>query len=556
MSCWPIARNVDQVAMAMGLADEHINTQRLERKWNFPTHRIEQISNPDVPPALIHYHDNVNTMGLVKETGFHTVDQQIKIANQAVSEIWHEAFPNSTFWDWRYSTNPDLGSGYGSRGEPLAEKRQQLASILATIEPKTVLDVGCGDGEATRGLPMPGYTGIDVSAMAIKRAKEGRPDGDYHLGTLSEHAKESDLVICLDVLIHQADAEQYRETVMALVSSSKKALLISGYEEAPDTDSPMVHFHEPLSRTLTDLASEMEIYPIRVVHGITTFLLLHGPEDRHPRDFGLKTLASVVSSHPNPLRLVDLRVASWGSTGFFPDHAPRLWEYPVAADLLSRQLKPNSRIIDIGAGVNPLVPYLSAQGFEVDTVDPSLTIREWSDNSKWTEWGFLDYEKAGMGHKSWNCLMHDMPANATYDAAYSISVIEHLPAADRRQLLRDIADHLRPGGLLILTIDLVRGSDDLWNRSQGKIVESDSIHGDLPGLVTEATAVGLSATDVQRVRDWGDVPVDIGLVVLQRDSYGSKAISGSISSTSSQLGVAARKALRTVRSRIASQRSR
>jgi cyclopropane fatty-acyl-phospholipid synthase-like methyltransferase len=61
--------------------------------------------------------------------------------------------------------------------------------------------------------------------------------------------------------------------------------------------------------------------------------------------------------------LLSLRTSAWSTIGFFPDHTPRLWEYPTAAELLMNLLKPGSRILDIGAGVNPLVPYLAEKGY-------------------------------------------------------------------------------------------------------------------------------------------------------------------------------------------------
>ena len=107
-------------------------------------------------------------------TGSPSIDRQIERVNKAIGQLWQEAFPNDTFWQWRYLTDPELGSGIGSRGQPLLGKRELLATLLEAIAPTSVIDVGCGDGEATRDLPMPGYVGIDVSSEAVRRAKIGR----------------------------------------------------------------------------------------------------------------------------------------------------------------------------------------------------------------------------------------------------------------------------------------------------------------------------------------------------------------------------------------------
>jgi len=276
-------KNVDQVAMAMALAAEGIEAHRLDPRWNLPTHRPDRIHDPLEAPAAIHYHKNVNKMGLLSHTGFDTVDKQIDVANAAISEIWHEGFPNATFWEWRYTVDPDRGSGGGSRGKPLEEKRQLLSELIEILRPASVLDVGCGDGEATVGLPLPQYVGLDLSPEAIRRAQSGRPDGDYRVGTLADHSVAADLTICLDVLIHQADASRYRAFVEGLVKSATLALVVSGYEAAPATNSPMVHFHEPLSKTLMEFAPGVELYPLRENHGMTTFILMWGDS---PPDIG------------------------------------------------------------------------------------------------------------------------------------------------------------------------------------------------------------------------------------------------------------------------------
>lgn len=508
--------NVDQVAMVMAIASEGLGAHRLEGRWNFAIHERNALRRSPAPPAVIHYHHEVNAKGLLVRTGIRAVDRQIDLANSAITEVWHDAFPNATFWEWRYATNPNLGSGSGSRGKPLAEKRELLSALVDIFHPESVLDVGCGDGEATKDLPLPRYVGIDPSAEAVRRAREGRPDGDYRVGTLEDHQVEAELTLCLDVLIHIADPALYRSTIKALLASTTRALLISGYEQPPAVDSPMVHFHEPLSATVRELAPEAELYPIRKIHGMETFIVLRKPAGVHPRDYGPATLSQVVDRSPNPLRLINLRVAAWTTTGFFPDHAPRLWEYPAVADLILSRVREGSRVVDVGAGINPLVPYLTANGYVVDTVDPSERIRTLPAEPDWTGWGFLDYSAVGMAHCSWNCRLDQLPPGETFDAAYSISMIEHLPAQARRGLLHEIAQRVTRGGLVVLTVDLVRNRRLLWNQSQGQTVESTRAHGTLRDVVREAKEVGLEATGVQVVRDWGDVPVDIGVLILSR----------------------------------------
>jgi SAM-dependent methyltransferase len=283
----------------------------------------------------------------------------------------------------------------------------------------------------------------------------------------------------------------------------------------------MVHFHEPLSATIRAVDPDAECYSVREEHGITTFVVLRPPATRHPRDYTSNTLDPLVGRHPDPVGLVAIRLQAWRTLGFYPDHAPRLWEYPVVAHLLREGLEPGSRIVDIGAGVTPLVPYLDRLGYVVDTVDPSPVQRTWPPAPDWNEWDFLDYADAGLAHRSWNCTLDQLPHGTPFDAAYSVSVIEHLNAGERRALIGEIASRVRPGGLVVLTIDLVRGGDDLWNRNRGVEVEAPSQHGTIDDVVSEGARSGLELSRIERVRDWGDVDVDIGLLAMVRTGHPS-----------------------------------
>ena len=68
----------------------------------------------------------------------------------------------------------------------------------------------------------------------------------------------------------------------------------------------------------------------------------------------------------------------------------------------------------------------------------------------------------------------------------------------------------------MLTIDLVRGSDNLWNRNLGIEVEEPTKHGTIQDVAEECAAVGLQLFRDDVVRDWGESHVDIGLLALRQ----------------------------------------
>jgi hypothetical protein len=95
-------------------------------------------------------------------------------------------------------------------------------------------------------------------------------------------------------------------------------------------------------------------------------------------------------------------------------------------------------------------------------------------------------------------------------------VIEHVPAEERRALLADISARTRTGGLVVLTIDLQPGTDDLWNYNLGVQVDDPSDHGTLQSVVEECSAVGLELFFEERVRGWPVTHVEIGLLALRQ----------------------------------------
>ncbi len=181
--------------------------------------------------------------------------------------------------------------------------------------------------------------------------------------------------------------------------------------------------------------------------------------------------------------------------------------------------------MDVGAGVSPLAPFLSSRGYLVETVDPSPIVRNWPEQLEWNEWGYLDYAAAGLASRSWNCTLDRIPTQPAFDGAYSVSVIEHVPAAERRRLLADMSARTRTGGVVVLTIDLQPGSDDLWNYNMGVQVDDPSKHGTLQSVVSECAAVGLDLLYEERVRDWPETHVEIGLLALRQQTTGEPTAS-------------------------------
>lgn len=91
-------------------------------------------------------------------------------------------------------------SGPGSGSAATANVADAILRLVDEMGVTSVLDVACGDGWWMPDLP--GYLGIDVSRVAIARARAAHPDRRYQVGDLSGIRDTFDLVIVRDAIQH------------------------------------------------------------------------------------------------------------------------------------------------------------------------------------------------------------------------------------------------------------------------------------------------------------------------------------------------------------------
>lgn len=494
--------HVDQTAMALALASEKLGVHALGLEWNFPSQNLSRISKDAPRPSIIHYHRAVTPSGLLKKTGVGRVDAQIAVANADISTGWRDVFPDASRWDWRTIPKSRKEPGVQDSGERLEHERALIDTVASMVKAGSVLDIGQRDPESASSEFPDGLVASDLADVG---------------GGL-----EGDLVICLGNLTHEAEPSRYQELVRRVVHRSRRALLISGYEQPPDLASPTVHFHESLSRTLAMAAPDCEAYPVLEIDGVTTYLVLRPDPDRHPRDFDAQTLRPLVNRHPNPLLLADLRLCARQTVRFFSDHGSRLWEYPTVARIVGTTTAPQERVLDVAAGVNPLVPFLFRQGYEVETLDPSSCIREWPPSNDWNERGFLDYAAAGLARKSWNCAVGKLPLTPKFSAAFCIDFPQRIPPGDLRTWLSDIGARLVPEGALVLTFGLRRGTRQMWNTDPVSTVGPKPGRDTFEDFLEVSREAGFELDDSQVATNWGDASTDRGLVVLRRRPHSAR----------------------------------
>ncbi|MFM7108219.1 MAG: methyltransferase domain-containing protein [Planctomycetaceae bacterium] len=236
------------------------------------------------------------------------------------------------------------------------------------------------------------------------------------------------------------------------------------------------------------------------------------PPAAAPNDVPAAALADALARSPTPRVLQTLVDVSRRRFGWFTRHPSRAFEYPWVVDRLA-SLR-SGAVVDVGAGVSPVPLFLALRGLRVTTVDDSTVVRDPAAGTDgWDEWGFLDYAALDPAIHSFNgdAIDLDLPPGSCA-AAYSVSVIEHVPAATRRRLWPRIAAWLAAGGRLLLTIDLEPGTDRLWNRASGREVDPPGTHGDLGALTAELAGTGLVAGQRTDLRGLPGMRADVALL--------------------------------------------
>jgi SAM-dependent methyltransferase len=177
------------------------------------------------------------------------------------------AFDNRRFWNQRYIENPEKGSGPGSRGEILLLKSKLIQSVIAENDIETVLDIGCGDIAPLREIELGHYLGVDISDVIVEKNRRLKPQWQFVCADLTgDHCPPSaDLVLCLDVLIHQKKKQSYLAILSKTLSCTKKVALISGYSKGDPGWN--VFFHEPIIASIKRLSPQARIMSMGAYRG-------------------------------------------------------------------------------------------------------------------------------------------------------------------------------------------------------------------------------------------------------------------------------------------------
>lgn len=180
------------------------------------------------------------------------------------------------YWDARHQIYGDGLHGVGFIGGDDArnqvdydEKLRRVSDVVAGLRDEgaaSALDAGCGTGVFTGLLLSKGFdvTAIDFSPTSVTMVRERFPElRDAAVSSLSGYASSEgfDLVMCIDVLFHVVDDDEWRRSVENLerLVVPGGALVIQEHLVAPSDERRDLHTRwRSLESYRTALRSSLE----------------------------------------------------------------------------------------------------------------------------------------------------------------------------------------------------------------------------------------------------------------------------------------------------------
>jgi 2-polyprenyl-3-methyl-5-hydroxy-6-metoxy-1,4-benzoquinol methylase len=155
---------------------------------------------------------------------------------------------------------------------------------------------------------------------------------------------------------------------------------------------------------------------------------------------------------PRPLKFSTLGARLVGPFSFQRNNDTRALEYPWAFEAIAP--REGMRVLEVGGSLAGLQFVLDRCGCEVVNVDPG-------EASRGRGWPVSEetFEKLNHAFRTnvelKKCFLQDaaLPAES-FDRIVSISVLEHVPENDIEAILIEARRLLKPGGLLVVTMDL------------------------------------------------------------------------------------------------------
>lgn len=166
-----------------------------------------------------------------------------------IQRFLHVILPNrqfdyATYWENRYRLGGN--SGDGSYGSNARWKAELINSIYSANSLKSVVEFGCGDGAQLSDYKFSSYLGLDISPKAVDLCRSKfESDKSKNFSVITPHAshkiKKADLVICIEVLMHVTNEEDFIWTLSRIFESAADFVIILNPLGGPDVKRRSIH---------------------------------------------------------------------------------------------------------------------------------------------------------------------------------------------------------------------------------------------------------------------------------------------------------------------------
>ena len=180
----------------------------------------------------------------------------------SLSSMPCSAFDYVGWWDTWYAQGGN--SGPGSRNFLTTYKAEVINDFLKKHSIDSVIEFGCGDGYNLGLIDYSDYLGLDVAKTTIKNCIElykHDTTKSFMLYDPSYFAnkgfKQVDLVVCLDVLYHIINEDEYINTIADIFSFKSQYIILytTLAEKNNDGASPEI-YHRNIANYLETYSTE------------------------------------------------------------------------------------------------------------------------------------------------------------------------------------------------------------------------------------------------------------------------------------------------------------
>ena len=229
------------------------------------------------------------------------------------------------------------------------------------------------------------------------------------------------------------------------------------------------------------------------------------PHTGHPRDISDARLAAELLKAEHPELLYELVELARETFGFFSQFTSHHLTNPWFADALT-ELAPGDHLLDMGSGLGPVPVWAARRGVNVTCVDSHPVVRAYPIQDDWTEWGYFDYATISNQMRSFNVSVDKYKSKLTYSAISSVCVFSHIARSQRDHIIHQYAHRLRAGGIFCIAVDLLAGTNFIWNRADKKVVAPPEEHGSITDLLSPMMGAGLVIERLEVFRNIKDRP--------------------------------------------------